>query len=468
MRTLRLRLLVAYLLPTLALFGLFAFFADRIARQHLDLSLGKRLADVAQTVAGEIRPSVIEFLSVGDDQTRSALRLKQRLIHAKESVSARRIFIFDLALRSRSDSDPTVNIGDPYYQVHADRTELEAVFRGETMSSVLFKGEDQQHYKRGYAPIRQGAKVIAVLAVEGSARYFEDLTRLHNYFLVGGGVIASIILLVSLFVAKRITDPIRELARAAEDIGQGQLDQPIAVQSRSEVGLLATTMNRMRKDLHERDQQMQLMLSGIAHEVRNPLGGIELFAGLLRDELAEQPENLELLQRIEQELSYLKRVVNDFLQFARYAPPTLDRLDLRPLLSAVSELVAKEAAKKGVTIVNEGEPTLALADAGQIRGVLLNLVRNGVQATPVGGRVRLSCSGDETNAWISVADTGPGIDEAIREKVTDPFFTTREKGTGLGLALAKKVVDNHGGTLTIESEQGQGCTVRVKLRAAQG
>jgi signal transduction histidine kinase len=464
-RSLLARLLVAYLLPTLALFAVFGFLAYRVTERSLEDSLGRRLTGVAQAAATQIRSDAVVFLSPGDDQSRTAQRLHHKLTLLQRRTRVARIFIIDAALRARADTQAVMRIGDRFYHAEADRSELRRVFAGEEASSVLFVGGDRRMYKTGYGPVvDDDGKVVAALGVEASAEFYVTLARLRNYLLLSGAIVALLLALGSLVVARRITRPLRLLAREASRIGAGELETPIAVSSRDEVGLLATTMNEMREGLFQRDQHMQMMLSGIAHEVRNPLGGIELWSGLLRDDLQGDPEKLEQVQRIERELAYLKKVVGDFLDYARRAPASLEEVNLAPLIAEVVEILSGDSAERGVELMAERDHDCwARCDREQVRRVLLNLAKNALQATPRGGRVVLRCEVSEGRPTCEVRDTGSGIAAEDLHRIFVPFFTTREKGTGLGLALAKKIVDEHGGSLSVKSEPGQGSTFRLTL-----
>jgi len=467
--SLLIRLLVSYLLPTLALFGLFGWLAHRAAERSLEQSLGQRLTGIAHAAATQIRPEAVLFLAPGDEQSRTAQRLRHKLEQLKRRTRVARIFVLDQKLRSRVDTQPQIRIGDRYYQAEADRGELRRLFRlGHEASSVLFAGADGRFYKTGYAPVLDRSRAVAAVGVEGSAEYFSVLATLRQALLLAGAGVALLVMLASLVVARRITRPLRTLAREAARIGAGDLERPIESTSRDEVGLLARTMNEMRQGLFERDTQMQMMLSGIAHEVRNPLGGIELFSGLLREDLEGDAEKLEHVARIERELGHLKKVVGDFLDYARRARPTPAPVDLSALIADLSELMAGDASERGVSLVHRcDDATWASCDIDQVRRLLINLARNAIQATAAGGEVKLACGADgEDRVFCEVTDSGSGMEPEVQQQIFKPFFTTREKGTGLGLAFVKKIVEEHGGTLQVESEPGKGARFRVTLPAA--
>jgi len=258
---------------------------------------------------------------------------------------------------------------------------------------------------------------------------------------------------------------LRALVDAAQAIGRGDLSREIRAQTRDEVGFLAHTMEEMRGQIQAREREMQMMLAGIAHEVRNPLGGIELYAGLLREELSGDPKKLARVQKIERELSYLKSVVVDFLDFTRQVPLEKAPIDLATYLEEAVALVASEAEAPGVTTEVRVSPDASrvVADVDKLRRVLFNLLRNSLQAMPEGGTLSLTTARDGRFVLLTVRDTGVGMSEEVQREVFTPFFTTRERGTGLGLAFVKKIIEEHGGTVRLTSAPGEGTALTLSL-----
>jgi signal transduction histidine kinase len=272
---------------------------------------------------------------------------------------------------------------------------------------------------------------------------------------------------LSVLVARLLVRPVKRLERAAARIGQGDLEAPVVVPSRDEIGLVAETLEAMRGQLRSRDERMQMMLAGIAHEVRNPLGGIELYAGLLRDELGApaDADKLAHLRKIEREVHRLSTIVSEFLEYARRPKPELKPEDLAGLLTEVRELTLAKAQPLGVEVGLAVEPTRAACDSGQLRRALLNLTENAVQACPPGGRVTLGCVRRGAEVRITVHDAGAGIAADVLAKIWTPFYTTKQKGTGLGLAFVREIVRDHGGSVEVSSASGQGTTFTLTLPA---
>jgi signal transduction histidine kinase len=224
----------------------------------------------------------------------------------------------------------------------------------------------------------------------------------------------------------------------------------------------------MRGALRARDERMQMMLAGIAHEVRNPLGGLELYAGLLREGLTDQPERLGEIARIEREIGYLKNVVTDFLDFARRPPLAPEAFPVAAMLDEIAEITHPRSG--GPTLCVECEPGLvALADRAQLRRALLNLGKNAAAAAGTSGRVVLAArrapNSRQRIEW-EVRDSGPGVADDIRDKIFTPFFTTRERGTGLGLAFVAEIARDHGGGVEVDQGPEGGARFRFTTAAS--
>ncbi|MBK9031411.1 MAG: HAMP domain-containing histidine kinase [Myxococcales bacterium] len=459
--TVLVKLLGAFAVPTLALFALFAVIALEVTRRDLDAELGHRLAAVAAATSTQLRGKYLVELALGDTEDRAYKNVAAKL-EAVAAATGAHLYVIDRDFAARADSDPAAAIGGRHYRAELDRLELERVFAGATASSVTFEGAGGVVYKAGYAPIHASEtepEIVLALGVEAPAAYFDRLRDLRRSLVWWGAGLTAVVLAATFLAALFITRPVRQLAAAAARIGGGDLTAPVARASRDELGVLADTMDAMRRQLAERDAHMQQMLAGIAHEVRNPLAGIQLYAGILRDELDGDPRAAHA-GKIDREVGYLERVVRDFLDFARRPPPELDPVDVAALAREVAELAGPEAAAAGLELEVEAPPALTIsADAGQLRRALLNLVGNAVAAAAEvderGAAVRVTVASDGERLTIEVWNRGPTIPPEVAARMFEPFFTTREKGTGLGLAFVAEIVRAHGGAVTVDSARGE-------------
>ena len=453
------KLLVALVLPALLLFTVFAFVAHEVSRRDLDEEVGRRLQAIAASAATTVRGKYVEELAPGDEGERAHQNYVNKLA-VLETATGAHLYMFDKAFNSRLDTDKTVPIGTHYYHVELDRTELARVFdKGETVASVTFEGNDGRTYKAGYAPVRaelDGGPIVLAIAAQAPAAYFDRLADLRQRLFLWGGGLLLVSIAAAVIATLLITRNVRRLASAAERIGAGDLREPIKAHSHDELGVLAQTMDRMRGQLAERDARMQQMLAGIAHEVRNPLAGMTLFAGILQDELPEGDERRGHVDRIRKELGYLERVVNEFLEFARRPRPELAPVPMRELLEEIAQLASTEKVRVAVTLIDD---VTANADRAQLRRAILNLARNAVQAATAaehtGEVVRLSARRDGGELAIAVWNRGKEISPATSGKLFEPFYTTREKGTGLGLAFVREIALDHHGRVDVASADGE-------------
>jgi signal transduction histidine kinase len=453
--TILVKLLAALVVPVVALFSTFAVVAYEVSRRDLDAELGRRLEAIAASAATQVRGKYLVELAPGDDTNRAYQNVQQKLGAVAKETGAR-LFVVDKSYDARVDTAGELAIGAHYFRAELDRAEIGHVLAGDTASSVLFEGNDGKAYKTGYAPVHASEtepEIVLALGAQAPASYFERLDDLRTRLLAWGAGLAGVSVLAAVLATLLITRNARRLAAAAERIGAGDLRAPVMVKSRDELGVLADAMDRMRRQLAERDAKMQQMLAGIAHEVRNPLAGMTLFAGILRDELPEGGEQRSHVERIQRELGYLERVVTEFLDYARRPRPELADVAVGELLAEVAQLASTDAIEVGV-----GETVDTVhADRAQLRRALLNLARNAVQAAEGTGKdiVKLSARRTGDSVELRVWNRGKEIPPETSGKLFEAFYTTREKGTGLGLAFVRDIAHDHGGKVEVTSEGGE-------------
>lgn len=215
----------------------------------------------------------------------------------------------------------------------------------------------------------------------------------------------------------------------------------------------------------ERLSALGQLSAGLAHEIRNPLASIAGAAGILQRNVQRERKDAECVEIISKECQRLNGLLTEFLDFARPRAPKYQATDLGAVVDGVMQLAAHAVGKQAVDLRQEIPPDLATVecDPELLKQVLLNLIINAVQATKNGGEVRVSAGRHNDLLWIKVRDEGCGISEADRDRIFDPFYTTKEDGTGLGLAVAHQIVDQHGGILTAEANAGKGMTFSVSL-----
>jgi two-component system, NtrC family, sensor histidine kinase PilS len=227
-----------------------------------------------------------------------------------------------------------------------------------------------------------------------------------------------------------------------------------------------TTLRQMEEMVrrNERLAAVGVLAAGLAHEIRNPLASMSGSVELLRAELPTGADEARLMDIVLRETDRLDRLITDFLSFARPAPPRFGEVSFSRLMREALEVFENDPAATGCEVEAEiDEDTTAWGDEGQLRRALLNLLLNAAQAMEGGGRIRVGLSRSDAQLRLHVEDEGPGISEGDLDRIFDPFYTTRERGSGLGLALVHRTVESHGGHIEVKSSAGAGSRFTLVL-----
>jgi two-component system sensor histidine kinase HydH len=203
----------------------------------------------------------------------------------------------------------------------------------------------------------------------------------------------------------------------------------------------------------------------VSHEIKNPLMVIGGMASQVERRLPEDPAAQEKLRIIQTEVKRLESFLGELRDFLRPVQPSKQAIDLNQVIHEVKALMEEAIREKGIRLEDRLHPNLppVEADPNQLKQVLLNLVKNALEATEDTGTILMSSGTDDGRVWFSVQDTGKGMSEDVQEKIFHPFYTTKEKGTGLGLAVINKIVTDHHGAITVSSVAGTGSTFTVRL-----
>ncbi|HEY7460542.1 MAG TPA: HAMP domain-containing sensor histidine kinase [Gemmatimonadota bacterium] len=451
----------------------------RLTTSHLEREIDSRLLSVAELGRTNFSYDLIfELVRAVDEvspdefvERNSYLNALSKIQNLKHSSGAKNVYIFDRSLRILASTDSSVTPGYAYPLLRGYGAELAAVFAGSERASMRFDDDRGNVYQSAFAPLygQEGGPAIAALGVDLNVAFLDVLRdfRRTTIWITALGIAVAIAM--GLVFARTLTRPITELVVSAQRMEHGNLSEPVPIPSRDEIGYLGAAMEDMRQGILRRDKHLRTMLAGVAHEIRNPLGGIEIFATLLRDELAHEDGRREHLRKIIQEVHHLKTIVNEFLVYARPRQPISEPFSLNRIVDDLRFLVGADLVEKGLDLqVELGRDELfVFADGDQIKRALLNLVRNSVQASRPGGRIELKAQRADEKVRVTVKDFGQGIPPADLRFIFDPFFTTKGSGAGLGLSIVKSIVEENDGEIRVESVPGEFTLFVVVLPAAR-
>ncbi|HYH85344.1 MAG TPA: ATP-binding protein, partial [Pyrinomonadaceae bacterium] len=311
--------------------------------------------------------------------------------------------------------------------------------------------------------------------------------RRYLVFSVVTALVPNLVLVA--LVIRIISRPLRRLTEAAVDVAGGAYGTQVELKSNDEVGLLAASFNEMSRKMADDIEEVRALnehlvraeklaaagalAAGVAHEVNNPLASISSLIQILQSRplnAENEAETREMLRLASTQIARISQVLRDMMDFARQRAPARAPLEIGRVVESSIRLASFDKAFKQLRVRLEfdAQAPRVSADADQLQQVFLNLLLNARDAMPDGGElyVKTFFDRDAGEVVVAVSDTGHGISEEALPHVFDPFFSTKRAGTGLGLAVCYGIVTAHGGSITVEPNDGQGTTARVRLPAS--
>ena len=372
---------------------------------------------------------------------------------------------------------------------------VEFMQRNPDLARTIVVNEIRLAAARTEAIRREFGQFLATERVLGNSRDDRASTTARNALIVGGiglGTALALILLGAIYVNRAVAAPVRSAAEAAARIAGGDFSGRLRTDGPGEVGRLERTFNTMAAslertlaDLEERNQTLvesertkSELVSNVSHELRTPLASVLGFSALMLDRELSPEEMRRYLEVIRAEARRLAELLNDLLDLQRIEQGTielrLEEVDLNDLLTAQITLYSAQSEDHELLLDPSDDQLVVYGDRDRLAQVIGNLLSNAIKYSPDGGIVNVSASlvGDE--AWIWVRDEGLGIPADHQQRIFTKFFrgdVGRERGiagTGLGLVLARQIVEAHGGEIGFESTEGEGSTFWLQLPAAAG
>lgn len=323
-------------------------------------------------------------------------------------------------------------------------------------------------------------KTLGILVIASSRRpYVEVKQHIQSAALIVGGVGILIAILLSSWIAARITRPVEELALAAREVAGGNLRARVDASSADELGDLADAFNQMTRDLLEQKDRLvqservaawRELARRLAHELKNPLFPLQLTVENLVRAREQSPAIFDEIFRessatLLAEIENLKRIISRFSEFSKMPEPQLQPVIVNELAQGIQRLFQPQFESSDIDCRLELEASSepVAGDPELLHRALTNLVLNAMDAMSKGGTLRLRTRDRDDRVYLEIADTGAGLTKEECERLFTPYYTTKQHGTGLGLAIVQSVISDHGGTISVQSQPGKGTTFVVEL-----
>lgn len=358
--------------------------------------------------------------------------------------------------------------------------------RDEGVFSVLFPIENKEACVYCHGSV---AKLNGILAVDVSmAQTQQKVNELSKtMFLWAAGITAILAVSLSLFLTRFVTSPIQYLISIMERAERG-LDVRAEVKSKDDIGRLAEAFNslltklelaRRKVEKYHYEQMRRAdrlasigeMAAGIAHEIKNPLAGIAGVIQVLKKDMPKTDQRRAVLDEVLSQVERMDKAVRNLLSFARPPEPRMTLVDMNDLIGRLLDFLAPQFAKYAISAerkLSPGIPWLSI-DPDLMQQALLNIALNAIQAMPDGGRFIVATEAEPPSndgpgmVRITLTDTGKGISTEDMGRIFNPFFTTRQQGTGLGLSITQRIIEQHGGEITVSNSPGKGASFSITL-----
>lgn len=440
--------------------GGFGDFADAIGIAIQNLSSERFLYRKIED--GEIRlPFTVEHIIVADKDGKvvdaTVPELQDTIIPVPENI-----------VTQEGPADPV----EGYVQIHGEETR--------TYNIPVFTQKGWN-----WIIIVTNPKSITSKIDDASLALASKSRELANIRLVSTTALLVLALATAVVTGWSFTRPIQALANSARAVAAGNLDFQVPVKRKDEVGQLATIFNEMiaglksKRELEERLNQAERaavigrLTQSVAHEIRNPLNVINLSIDHANKKYApadpaQREKFTQLLASIKDEIERLKHLVNDLLNYGRPMKIAAETIDMRQLVEETLALLRQQADVQGVavTIDKQSGPTNVSGDRERLKSFVSNLAINALQAMPGGGHLTAQIARHDGRIEVKISDTGVGISEESLGKIFEPYFSTKQSGFGLGLAVTRKIIEEHQGTIAVESQLNRGTTFTVTLPVA--
>ena len=343
-------------------------------------------------------------------------------------------------------------------------------------------------YIAAYDPLRDlDGRVVGMLYVGTLEKPYVDLRVSTSLLFLAVTLIAVVAAIAFSYVfSRRLSRPVRALVEASRRVAAGDLQAKVPVTSNDEIGELASSFNLMAASLQARDDQLKeftrrkvmeserlavigQLAADVAHELNNPLQGIVTYSHLLLEKMTPDDSRRPSVEKIANQATRCVTIIRGLLDFSRPKKPHKKLTDLRITIDECLSLVEDRVLFHNIEVVRDYQEDLppTVMDPAQMQQVFMNLIINAAEAMDGVGRLTVTTRLDAEQRVVqaSFRDTGHGISEENMGRIFDPFFTTKEvgHGTGLGLAISFGIVKEHGGTITVESEEGAGTTFTIEL-----
>jgi signal transduction histidine kinase len=414
--------------------------------------LSEQVGILTRSIISGLNLSYLDLISMENDQAGAYNYYRQELSDRAGHSGLEEVFLF------RKDLEVMLHTGSvqvsPTPALILNRREILELETGRSFTSEPFRGQDGGWYLWGFYRINDNH----FLGIREQASRLARVDQLSRIFWIIGIVSVLLTLTTGWFLAGVVSRPVEKLVSFSRELGKGNFESSAPAGIYGELRILRNALDKMRTDLAGRNSEKEQMLAQIAHELRNPLGGMELLAGLIKEDMEKNNSETHYVSKILDEIQQLKGLVNEYLKYSKPVQSHPRLVKPSEILNEIHLSLTNQLAKKNISMDYSDNQIPVWFDPGHLRQVLLNLIVNSIEAAPAKSKITITTEKSRDQAIIKISDEGKGIKKGEDNRIFEPFYSTKEDGTGLGLAICQKLcLENHA-EIGYQNNSGKGCT----------
>ncbi|MCG2715159.1 MAG: HAMP domain-containing histidine kinase [Candidatus Marinimicrobia bacterium] len=426
-------------------------------RNTLEDQLADHLRTNIESISEKLDPGLIDFIRKYPGSTIVKDSLVESLNHELRKYSAGAIYLID---RQENIFLVAGNRASAVQSSMIHKHEIQKSRAKGIAFSPLFSNTSGKTYKSVFKVINIDNASEIVLGLDADARFLKYTARLRRRIISIGIIVLIFSIIAASILSQTLTRPLRLLSRFARDIGKGRAETTNFQRRYDEIGFLGKTMENMRHEIDQREKDNKQLIASVAHEIRNPLAGMQVNAELLLETTRKMKEIHSYSRAVAKEIANLSNIVENFLAYARPIESTLTSQSIRAILEEIITNIQQDFPNHIIKIYGDGSATI---HQGKIKHAFFNILKNACESSAPNMEIVISIQSKNEMLSISFLNQGPPIPVEIQSQIFEAFFSTKSSGVGLGLSISKSIVEQHGGKILLTRSDSSGTEFVIQL-----
>jgi len=426
-------------------------------RNTLEDQLTDHLRTNIESISEKLDPGLIDFIQKYPGSTIVKDSLIESLDHELRKYSAGAIYLVD---RHENIFLVAGNRASAIQSSMIHKHEIQKSRAKGIAFSPLFSDASGKTYKSVFKVIYIDNASEIVLGLDADARFLKYTARLRRRIISIGIIVLIFSIIAASILSQTLTRPLRQLTKFARDIGKGRAENANLQKRYDEIGFLGKTMENMRHEIDQREKDNKQLIASVAHEIRNPLAGMQVNAELLLETTRNMKEIHSYSKAVTKEIANLSNIVENFLAYARPIESTLTSQSIRALLEEIITNIRQDFPDHIIKINGDGSATI---HPGKIKHAFFNILKNACESSAPNTEIAISIKSENEMLSISILNQGPPIPVEVQPQIFEAFFSTKSSGVGLGLSISKSIVEQHGGKILLARSDSSGTEFVIQL-----